>query len=352
MATKKTEKVKEPEKVEGEVVSTEIVPPAQAEMEFRLINPTEDGFLRKIQWNRTELEEAIKQKVVQYENVVYTDENIQQAKADRAELNKLTKAIEDRRKMVKSIVMEPYTTFEGEIKEVLELIKKPVEMIDTTIKGYEDQQKEEKKQKITAVYEEVIGDLSEVLPFEKVFDPRYLNVTYTLSKAQNEVREKVERVKTDLDTIDSLNSKYKLNAKDVYIKTLDLSKAMAENKRLTELEEKLEADKKRKAEEEAERKRLEEERRKAEEERKAAEEAKEAEAPKVEVPSPEAPKEQPEVQKSEDAAVDPFARKAEEPKEEPKRYRTRFYALGTKEQLNGLIQFMKENNIEFGRIDK
>lgn len=352
MATKKTEKVKEPEKVEGEVVSTEIVPAAQAEMEFRLINPTEDGFLRKIQWNRTELEEAIKQKVAQYENVVYTDENIQQAKADRAELNKLTKAIEDRRKMVKSIVMEPYTTFEGEIKEVLELIKKPVEMIDTTIKGYEDQQKEEKKQKIVAVYEEVIGDLAEVLPFEKVFDPRYLNVTYALSKAQNEVKEKVERVKTDLDTIDSLNSKYKLNAKDVYIKTLDLSKAMAENKRLTELEEKLEADKRRKAEEEAERKRLEEERRKAEEERKAAEAAKEAEAPKVEVPSPEAPKEQPEVQKSKDAAVDPFAQKAEEPKEEPKRYRTRFYALGTKEQLNGLIQYMKENNIEFGRIDK
>lgn len=40
-----------------------------------------------------------------------------------------------------------------------------------------------------------------------------------------------------METIDSLDSKYKLNAKDVYIKTLDLSKALAENKRLADLEE-------------------------------------------------------------------------------------------------------------------
>lgn len=352
MAARKTTKAADLERVEGEVMGTEIVPAAPAEMEFRLINPTEDGFLREIKWNRAELEAAIKQKVAVYENVVYTDENIQQAKADRAELNKLTKAIEDRRKMVKNIIMEPYTTFEGEIKEVLELIKKPVGMIDTTIKEYENQQKEEKKQKIVEVYDEVIGDLKEVLPFEKVFDPRYLNATYALSKAQGEVREKVERVRRDLDTIDGLDSKYKLNAKDVYIKTMDLSQALAENKRLTELEEKLEAEKRRKAEEEAERKRLEEERRKAEEERKAEEAAKAVEEPKAETPAPETPAEQPEVQKSEDAVVDPFAQKAEAPKEEPKRYRTRFYALGTKDQLNGLIQYMKDNNIEYGRIEK
>lgn len=232
------------------------------EMEFRLINPTEDGFLRRIQWNRDELEAAVRQKISQYENVVYTEENIQMAKADRAELNKLAKAIDDRRKMVKNIIMKPYTDFDAEVKEILDLIKKPVGMIDDQIRGYENKQKAEKRRQLEMVYESEIGDLASVLPFERVLDNRYLNATYAMRSAKIEIEEKIRKVRTDLETIDALDSKYKLNAKDVYINTLDLSKAIAENRRLIDLEEKLE---KRRKEEET--RRLEE----AEAQRKAAE---------------------------------------------------------------------------------
>lgn len=259
-----------PETMAAEVVNE--VPMTQpGKMEFRLINPTEDGFLRVIKWNREELEAAVRQKIASYENVVYTEDNMKQAKADRAELNNLVKAIEERRKMVKKIINEPYDAFEKELKEILALIQEPVGIIDRQVKAFEDQKKEEKKKNIRSAYDEVIGDLGQVLPFEKVFDSRYLNQTYKLTTAQADIKEKVEKVRTDLETIDSLESKYKLNAKDVYIKTLDLSKALTENKRLSDLEEKLEAEKRRKAEEEAERKRLAEERKKAEEEKAKAE---------------------------------------------------------------------------------
>ncbi len=350
-----------------ERVQAEIIEAPPQKMEFRLINPTEDGFLRTIKWNREELEAAVREKVADYQNVVYTEDNLKQAKADRAELNKLAEAIEDRRKKVKNIILEPYSAFEAEVKEVLELIKEPVGMIDTQIKAFEDQQKEEKKAAIRKSYDEVIGDLAAVLPFEKVFDSRYLNKTYKLGVAQADVRGKVEKVRIDLETIDGLNSKYKLNAKDVYIKTLDLSKALAENKRLTDLEEKLEAEKRRKAEEEAEKKRLAEERRKQEEERRAEEERRRAEAARMEAEQsrsmPEKPQDvtdQPESgpespmgkviesveRQAFAAAVDPFTQK---PAEE-KRFRTRFCAVGTRAQLEGLIQYMKENGIEYGRI--
>lgn len=367
-----------PETVEGTVVN-EVAVTQPTKMEFRLINPTEGSFLREIKWNKEELEAAVKQKIAAYENIVYTEDNMKQAKADRAELNKLTKAIEDRRKKVKSIIMEPYTTFESEIKEVLELIEEPVGIIDKQVKAFEDQQKEEKKKSIQKSYDEVIGDLAEVLPFEKVFDSRYLNQTYKLATAQADVKAKIEKVRTDLETIDSLESKYKLNAKDVYIKTMDLSKALAENKRLSDLEEKLEAEKRRKAE--AEKKRLEEERRKAAEERAAEEQrktqAEKAEQPKNVIENPEGVTKTAENESNRDenasghqknvsepvsemgkviqsierqafaAAVDPF-----EPKQpvEGKRYRTKFCAVGTKAQLEKLILFMKENGIEYGRI--
>lgn len=389
-----------PETVEAEVVN-EVAVAQPAKMEFRLINPTEDGFLRVIKWNKEELEAAVRQKIASYENVVYTEDNMKQAKADRAELNNLVKAIEERRKKVKKIINEPYDVFEAELKEVLALIQEPVSIIDKQVKAYEEQQKEEKKSKIRAAYDEVIGDLAQVLPFEKVFDGRYLNQTYKLVTAQTDIKAKIEKVRTDLDTIDSLDSKYKLNAKDVYIKTLDLSKALAENKRLSDLEVKLEAEKRRKAEEEAERKRLAEERRKeaeekarlAEEQRKAQEAQRkaiqESASKQTEVVNEqtenviESQKSGTEPDKSVSngvkngtlqlgsepvsaigrtiqsieqqafmAAVDPFAQQqvAEQPKVEEKRYQTRFYAKGTRGQLEKLINFMNDNGIEYGRI--
>lgn len=349
---------KKTETVEAEVVETAVVPAGK--MEFRLINPTEDGFLRRIQWNKEELEAAVRAKIAGYENVVYTEENIKAAKNDRAELNKLIKAIEERRKQVKNTINEP------------------VALIDQQVKAFEEKQKEEKKAAIKATYDENIGDLAEVLPFEKIFDSRYLNQTYKLVTAQKEIVDKIDTVKTDLETIDSLDSKYKLNAKDVYIKTLDLSKALAENKRLADLEEKLEADKRRKAEEEAERKRQEEIRKQKEAEEQAKREAEEAERKAAEVkkaqeaateveqtaPQSEMGKVIESIERSAfsqaiareaqaastEQAVDPFAPKGEP--EQEKKYRVRFFADGTKEQLGKLIAFMNENNIKYGKIAK
>ena len=367
----------------------------EGKMEFRLINPTENGFLRRIQWNKEELEVAVRAKIANYENVVYTDEKIKEAKSDRAELNKLLKAIEDRRKQVKKIINEPYAVFEAELKEITALINKPVSLIDQQVKAYEGRQKEEKKAAIKSIYDESIGNLAQVLPFEKIFDVQYLNQTFKMSVAEEEIKEKITRVRTDLETIDSLESKYKLNAKDMYIKTFDLSKALAENKRLADLEEKLEADKRRKEEEAAERKRLAEIRRQKEAEEQAAREAAEAErkaeeakrkseeterklaeaqrdkeireaAGAEEQPSPRSAMGQvigsieraafaysagEETQATpEDRVVDAFAQK-EEPKQE-KKYRVRFYADGTREQLGKLIAFMNENNIKYGKIAK
>lgn len=391
----------EENKTAVEVVGAEATHPAK--MEFRLINPTEDGFLRKINWNKEELEAAVREKIAAYENVVYTEDNMKQAKSDRAELNKLVEAIEDRRKLVKKKINEPYDVFEKELKEILALIKEPVGIIDAQVKAFEDQQKEEKKKEIKAAYDEVIGDLAEVLPFEKVFDIRYLNKTYKLGTAQTEIKEKVQKVRTDLETIDSLESKYKLNAKDVYIKTLDLSKALAENKRLSDLEEKLEAENRRKAEEEAERKRREEEEKaKAEAERKTQEAARQKEETPIqrgcitgknpygtcpccgnggtvqccaqceercngrcgwydmESKAEDATEPVSEMgkviqgieQQAFAQAVDPFA--AAEPlvpKKEEKKFKTRFYAVATREKLEQLIKFMDDNGIKYGRIN-
>ena len=50
-------------------------------------NPQEE-----IKWNNEELKAEIAEKVKDYKNLVYTDNQIKDAKADRARLNKLVKA--------------------------------------------------------------------------------------------------------------------------------------------------------------------------------------------------------------------------------------------------------------------
>lgn len=249
-------------------------------MEIRLVNPTEDGFLQRIDWNKAELEENVRSIVAAYQGLVYTEDTVSDAKNDRAALRKLLNEIEDRRKLVKKKCMEPYEVFESDLKDVTALIKEQISIIDGQVKEYENSVKEEKKARLQDVYAEAIGELAEVLPFERVFEAQYLNVSFKESKAATEIQEKVQRVKSDLAAIDALDSKYKLNAKDVYVRTLDMSKAMAENARLIKFEEQMEADRKRKAEEE-ERRRAEaearakeaEERRRQEAERIAAERA-------------------------------------------------------------------------------
>lgn len=329
-------------------------------MELRLINPNESGFLQHIEWNSEEIRKQVQMMMSAYTDVVYTEDTMKAAKDDRATLNKFKKVIEDRRKEVKKKCMEPYEQFEKEVKEITALIDKPIGMIDSQIKEYEEKQKAEKKSQIQAAYDESIGDFGNDLPFERVFDTRYLNATFSLSKAMSEVIEKIEKFKTDIATIDSLDSKHKLNVRDVYVRTLDLSQAMAEDRRLRELEERLEAD--RKAKEEAERKRQEAEAAKREEaERQRAEAERIAAEQKAAKAQPESEPEQMTqpvsemgraIASIEHQAFVQVPEKQSEPEAEVKRYKATFWCKGTLEQIKALGDYMRANNIEFGKVAK
>lgn len=334
-------------------------------MEIRLVNPTEDGFLQKIDWNKAELEANVRSIVEAYQGLVYTEDTVSDAKNDRAALRKLLNEIEDRRKLVKKKCMEPYEVFENDLKDVTVLIKEQISIIDGQVKEYENGVKEEKKARLQEVYAETIGELAEVLPFERVFETQYLNVSFKESKTATEIQEKIQRVKSDLAAIDALDSKYKLNAKDVYVRTLDMSQAMAENARLIKFEEQMEADRKRKAEEE-ERRRAEAEARAKEAEERRRQEAEKNAAERAEREKALAEQQAQEERASESGYNAPVPDKtadvqSEEPAEKPaekealpeeKKYKATFYAIGTLQQLKDLQEYMKEHNIQFGKAGK
>lgn len=343
------------------------------ELSLVIVNPHEGEFLKHIDWNKEEFMELVASITEQYAGLTYTEDQMKAAKADRAKLNAMKKAISDHRIRVKKAVMEPYTQFEAEVSEVTALIDKPIAMIDGQIKEYEDRTKEEKKAELKKHFEEIAADLEGILTFDRVFDQRYLNVSVSLNKAKADIQEKVDRVHTDLRSLESFcEEKYLTIAKDAYIRTLNVSSALAEARRLQEFDRKAEEERLRR-EEEAEKARLAAEVKAAEAkaaETKAAESVTETpenvtkEAENVTEPAKSVSK--PIENVTEKAEVIPPAtpvgpsidtpdtsvvsKKAME--EDSKPCKASFTVYGTKAQIMALREYMVQHNIKFGKVEK
>ena len=196
-------------------------------MELKIYNPQEDGFLQSIDWNFEDLKAEIAQKSNEYMNLVYSDDQIKEAKKDRAALNKLISALETKRKEIKKQVMVPYEDFEKKEKELVGIIRQAVDNIDSQIKGYEEGLRQEKLKKVKEIYKEAIGDLDRTVPLERIFKDSWLNASTTLKSIKEEIAAIYAKVDADLKVINKESSTYSYEMKEEYLKTFDLSAAMA-----------------------------------------------------------------------------------------------------------------------------
>ena len=73
--------------------------------------------MEAIKFNYEELKEGLINGLAKYDNIVYTEDTIKQAKEDRAKLNNLAKSLNSGKVNIKNEFMVPYTEFEGKIKE-------------------------------------------------------------------------------------------------------------------------------------------------------------------------------------------------------------------------------------------
>lgn len=289
-------------------------------MELKILSPQEGGFVKEIQWNNEELKAEISEKMQDYKNLVFTEETIKEAKKDRANLNKLKNAFEDERKRIKRQCMAPYEQFEAQVKEVIALIDEPIRLIDAQIKEVEEQKKAQKRGEI----EELFGNIGFQLfvTLDKIWDDKWLNATVPLGRIEEQMKSRMYQIGEDVAVIQNL-SEFSFEAMEVYKKTLDLTRAIQEGQRLSEIQ------KKKAAYEE-------EQRRKAEEEkaRKQEEEAEKASVNQQEEKQPEAVEER------------------EEPIEQPEKIvRLDFRVWGTREQIMGLRQYLIDNKIKFGKVE-
>lgn len=137
--------------------------------------------------NYDEMKRRIENYVDTYKGSVVTAQTVAGDKLVRQQMNKLSIALNNRRKEIKREYNKPLAVFENQIKEVDALIKSVIDPIDVGIKFVDDQEREARRLKvndwiaeIATKYELTPNDLDE-------FNDSWTNKTVTKKKVTEEI---------------------------------------------------------------------------------------------------------------------------------------------------------------------
>lgn len=275
--------------------------------------------LPEIKSNFEEVKQELSASLNKYRNLVFTDENISDGKAELAKLRKLKSSIDGYRKDIKKVWNEPYMKFEDQMKELTGLVDEPINAIDEQVKDYERREKEAKEQNIKDIYEVLAQETEEAdyLDFGKLWNERWLNKTYKIEDIKAEIKEALKNNLEAVKAIKGLKDNYIPEYLDVYRRTQDLQEVFKEQSRLKRLdEERAELLKKRQEEKE----RQEAEQRARQEAEQFAEDSKMLEQEEIKEP---------------------------QPATEENIYTVKFEIKATKEQLKLISDLFETQNIQF-----
>lgn len=293
-------------------------------LELKILTPMEPGVLPEINWNMEEAKAYTFQKAQEYQGIAYTDSDEKEMKKDRAQINKFINAIEDERKRAKAFYNEPYKKFEDQVKEVLQPMRDTVQLIDNGLREIDQQYREKKTEQCRKLYDRHVGDLASILPFEKTVKEDFFKKAFTPIKLEQAYMDFFARIREELKALDSLPERFRDKAALEYMKSLSLSDALSEGRRLEEME-----------------KVMKERQITRERESTAREASQENQSDRASIP-------QPAVQelRKEEKDVGKIVNQADEPV-----MYLDFRVWGTKGQLMALRQYLIENGLKFGKVE-
>ena len=294
-------------------------------LELKIISPSEEGFVKQIVWNADEIAEYVAGRVGYYKNLVYTDDQIVEAKKDRAELNKFISALKAKDREIKKLCLQPYEEFHQKMQMIIAQVEEPVNLIDKQVKDYEEQQKAAKTEEIKKLFEE--KGFQPWVTLDRIWNPSWLNKSYSLKKIEADLSTIQHSIGEDILLINQMGEGQPAALRE-YQRSMDKTKAVEAGKRYIEAkyaEQRMAETIGRQRDEEA---------RRAQEEidRDLGIMPASAEAP-VEAPEPE-----------EDMPVQNI-------ESVPEKREKRFWVKVTKEQLLALDKFLKDNGYEYGQIN-
>lgn len=180
-----------------------------------------------IELNFDEIEKALDEKLAQYKGAIFTEESKKFAKAEVADLRKFREKFEKARKEVKKEWMKPYDEFEERMKRLVAKIDEPINLIDAQVKAFEEKRKKERRKEIRGIYEELIGDMKEYCRLDRIYDPRWENVSTKVKDIRQSISQAVENTRMAVSTISGMQSDAVEKALEIYKESLDMAKAIS-----------------------------------------------------------------------------------------------------------------------------
>ena len=188
----------------------------------------------QITWNYDEIKAELTEKIQKYETLAYTEDQIQEAKKDRANLNKLKAALNDERLRREREYMKPFQVFKDQVNEIREIIDKPIKIIDEQLEGYEEDRKRKKREEIGAYWAQETNH-PDWITLPLIFQDKWLNASYSMTQIKKDIDSKVGQINYDMETLEML-PEYSFEAVEIYKTTLDMNKAIAEGQRLADIQ--------------------------------------------------------------------------------------------------------------------
>jgi len=189
--------------------------------------------LGQLTTNAKAILETVKRKCTEYKAENYNEENIAEAKRDRADLNAAAKKLNDERLRLEREFNKPFEEFKATITETCAEIKKASARIDDVVKSVEQREKEGKRGLIKAYFDDLKTSL---ITFDQIFDPAWLNKTAKLTEIPASIDDRLKTIQADLDILARVGEE---EARVLYLTTYNLEGALKKADEIRENRERL-----------------------------------------------------------------------------------------------------------------
>lgn len=138
--------------------------------------------------------------------VSVSTDNISQSKKGVAEIRKRFNLLEDERKAIKKAMLEPYLTFEIQVKEIGKVITEADNFVRNQIRALEEIERNDKKTSVEALFKVRIEqyDFKDLFTFDDFLKPQHLNKTVSINKVEEELVDWLTAIENDLTAIQAL----------------------------------------------------------------------------------------------------------------------------------------------------
>ena len=157
------------------------------------------------------------------------EENVKDTKKTLADARRLTERLTEERIRMKKDLLQNFTTFENQVKEIIKVVDDADKILRTKVKELEEAEREEKGRQIRAIWDKRIEqcpEITKIIPaaFDKWMNQKYLNKSVSMKTIEEEMIEWIRQRISDIKVVMGMGEDYI----EAYGRYCDLARAITE----------------------------------------------------------------------------------------------------------------------------